>query len=55
MMDGANKLNLLWDIVAPLSLPTLSVLFVFFFIWNLERILPAINPSALECKHDPCH
>jgi raffinose/stachyose/melibiose transport system permease protein len=43
MMDGCNKLNLLWDIVAPLSLPTLSVLFVFFFIWTWnEFFLPLI-------------
>jgi raffinose/stachyose/melibiose transport system permease protein len=43
MIDGANKLNLLWDIVAPLSLPTLSVLFVFFFIWTWnEFFLPLI-------------
>ena len=43
MMDGANKLNLLWDIVTPLSLPTLSVLFVFFFIWTWnEFFLPLI-------------
>jgi raffinose/stachyose/melibiose transport system permease protein len=50
MMDGANKMNLLWDIVAPLSLPTLSVLFVFFFIWTWnEFFLPLIllpsNPN----------
>jgi raffinose/stachyose/melibiose transport system permease protein len=43
MIDGANKINLLWDIVAPLSLPTLSVLFVFFFIWTWnEFFLPLI-------------
>jgi len=43
MMDGANKLSLLWDIVTPLSLPTLSVLFVFFFIWTWnEFFLPLI-------------
>jgi raffinose/stachyose/melibiose transport system permease protein len=43
MMDGCNKLNLLWNIVAPLSLPTLSVLFVFFFIWTWnEFFLPLI-------------
>jgi raffinose/stachyose/melibiose transport system permease protein len=43
MMDGCNKLSLLWDIVAPLSLPTLSVLFVFFFIWTWnEFFLPLI-------------
>jgi raffinose/stachyose/melibiose transport system permease protein len=43
MMDGCNKLNLLWNIVGPLSLPTLSVLFVFFFIWTWnEFFLPLI-------------
>jgi raffinose/stachyose/melibiose transport system permease protein len=43
MIDGASKTNLLWDIVAPLSLPTLSVLFVFFFIWTWnEFFLPLI-------------
>jgi raffinose/stachyose/melibiose transport system permease protein len=43
MIDGANKINLLLDIVAPLSLPTLSVLFVFFFIWTWnEFFLPLI-------------
>ncbi len=43
MMDGCNKLNLLTDIVAPLSIPTLSVLFVFFFIWTWnEFFLPLI-------------
>jgi raffinose/stachyose/melibiose transport system permease protein len=33
-IDGATKLQLLRQIVVPLSLPTLSVLFVFFFIWT---------------------
>ena len=43
LMDGCSKSNLLWDIVAPLSLPTLSVLFVFFFIWTWNEIfLPLI-------------
>jgi raffinose/stachyose/melibiose transport system permease protein len=43
MMDGCNKLDLLRSIVAPLSLPTLSVLFVFFFIWTWnEFFLPLI-------------
>lgn len=42
-MDGCNKLNLLTRIVAPLSIPTLSVLFVFFFIWTWnEFFLPLI-------------
>jgi len=42
-IDGCNKLNLLTRIVAPLSIPTLSVLFVFFFIWTWnEFFLPLI-------------
>ena len=43
MMDGCNKVQVLFRIVAPLSLPSLSVLFVFFFIgtWN-DFFLPLI-------------
>ena len=42
-LDGCSKLGLLQYIVAPLSLPTLSVLFVFFFIWTWnEFFLPLI-------------
>ena len=42
-VDGANKNTLLWRIVAPVSLPTLSVLFTFFFIWTWnEFFLPLI-------------
>ena len=42
-LDGCSKLGLLEYIVAPLSLPTLSVLFVFFFIWTWnEFFLPLI-------------
>ncbi len=42
-IDGANKLQLLTRIVAPISRPTLSVLFVFFFIWTWnEFFLPMI-------------
>jgi raffinose/stachyose/melibiose transport system permease protein len=33
-IDGCNKIQLLARIVVPISLPTLSVLFVFFFIWT---------------------
>lgn len=33
-LDGATKLQMLWRIVVPLSMPSLSVLFVFFFIWT---------------------
>lgn len=33
-LDGANKLQLLRNVVVPLNMPSLSVLFVFFFIWT---------------------
>lgn len=33
-LDGATKMQMLWRIVVPLSMPSLSVLFVFFFIWT---------------------
>jgi raffinose/stachyose/melibiose transport system permease protein len=33
-IDGCNKLQLLTRIVAPLSMPALSLVFVFFFIWT---------------------
>lgn len=43
VIDGANKFQLLTRIVFPLSIPTLSVLFVFFFIWTWnEFFLPLI-------------
>jgi raffinose/stachyose/melibiose transport system permease protein len=43
VIDGSNKVQLLTKIVLPLSLPTLSVLFVFFFIWTWnEFFLPLI-------------
>jgi len=43
MIDGCSKLQLLYRIVVPISRPSLSVLFVFFFIltWN-EFFLPLI-------------
>lgn|SRR5690554_2516192 len=42
-IDGASKFQLLTRIVAPISRPTLSVLFVFFFIWTWnEFFLPMI-------------
>ena len=42
-LDGCSKLSLLRYIVAPLSIPTLSVLFVSFFIWTWnEFFLPLI-------------
>src|SRR5699024_9814213 len=32
--DGCNKVQLLFRIVMPITMPSLSVLFVFFFIWT---------------------
>jgi raffinose/stachyose/melibiose transport system permease protein len=43
MIDGCNKIRLLFNIVVPISMPTLSVLFVFFFIWTWnEFFLPLV-------------
>jgi len=42
-IDGCNKLQLLFRIIMPLSMPSLSVLFVFFFIWSWnEFFIPLI-------------
>jgi raffinose/stachyose/melibiose transport system permease protein len=42
-MDGCNKFQLLSKIIFPIARPTLSVLFVFFFIWTWnEFFLPLI-------------
>lgn len=43
VMDGSNKFQLLTQIVLPISMPTLLVLLVFFFIWTWnEFFLPLI-------------
>jgi raffinose/stachyose/melibiose transport system permease protein len=42
-IDGANKWRVLWRVVVPISRPTLSVLFTFFFIWTWnEFFLPLV-------------
>jgi raffinose/stachyose/melibiose transport system permease protein len=42
-VDGANKLQILFRVIVPISRPTLSVLFTFFFIWTWnEFFLPLI-------------
>jgi raffinose/stachyose/melibiose transport system permease protein len=42
-IDGANKWQILWRVVVPVSRPTLAVLMVFFFIWTWnEFFLPLI-------------
>lgn len=43
LIDGCNKVQMLYRIVVPISMPSLSVLFVFFFIWTWnEFFLPLI-------------
>jgi raffinose/stachyose/melibiose transport system permease protein len=42
-MDGAGKWRVLWRVIVPISRPTLTVLFVFFFIWTWnEFFLPMV-------------
>jgi raffinose/stachyose/melibiose transport system permease protein len=42
-IDGANRWQVLWRVVVPLSWPSLSVLLVFFFIWTWnEFFIPMI-------------
>jgi raffinose/stachyose/melibiose transport system permease protein len=42
-IDGANRWQVLWRIVVPVSRPTLGVLLVFFFIWTWnEFFIPLI-------------
>ncbi|MEO8606578.1 MAG: carbohydrate ABC transporter permease [Chloroflexota bacterium] len=43
LIDGCNKLQLLFRIIVPITRPALSVLFVFFFIWTWnDFFLPLI-------------
>ncbi|HYN95451.1 MAG TPA: carbohydrate ABC transporter permease [Pilimelia sp.] len=42
-IDGANKWQVLWRVVVPVSRPTLAVLLTFFFIWTWnEFFLPLV-------------
>lgn len=42
-MDGATPWKILWTIVVPMLMPTLSVLATFFFIWTWnEFLLPLV-------------
>ncbi len=41
-IDGAGKLYVLGKIIVPLVMPTLSVLFVFFFIWTWNDFFLAL-------------
>jgi len=42
-LDGANKWQVLWRVVYPMSRPTLSVLVIFFFIWTWnEFFIPLV-------------
>jgi len=43
ILDGCNKVQLLFRVVAPIIMPSLYVLFTFFFIWTWnEFFLPLI-------------
>ncbi|NUP48931.1 MAG: carbohydrate ABC transporter permease [Catenulispora sp.] len=42
-IDGAGKLRILWQVVVPVSRPTLAVMLTFFFIWTWnEFLLPLV-------------
>ena len=42
-IDGAGKWRMLWQVVVPVSRPTLTVLLTFFFIWTWnEFLLPLV-------------
>ncbi|MFJ8086409.1 carbohydrate ABC transporter permease [Streptomyces sp. NPDC096205] len=42
-IDGADKWQILWRVVVPVSRPTLGVLMVFFFVWTWnEFLLPLV-------------
>jgi raffinose/stachyose/melibiose transport system permease protein len=42
-IDGAGKVRVLWQIVIPLSWPTMTVILTFFFIWTWnEFLLPLV-------------
>lgn len=38
-IDGASKWQILWRVVLPVSWPTVSVLFVFFFVWTWNEYM----------------
>jgi raffinose/stachyose/melibiose transport system permease protein len=42
-LDGANRWQVLWKVVFPVSRPTLAVLLIFFFIWTWnEFFIPLV-------------
>ncbi len=42
-LDGANRWQVLWRVVFPISRPTLAVLVIFFFIWTWnEFFIPLV-------------
>jgi raffinose/stachyose/melibiose transport system permease protein len=48
-IDGANRWQVLWRIVVPVSRPTIGVLLVFFFIWTWNEFL---LPLVMLISHD---
>ena len=53
-IDGANRWQVLWRVVVPISWPTLSVLLVFFFIWTWnEFFIPLVMLISNENQTVP--
>lgn len=38
-IDGAGRWRILWQVIVPISRPTISVLLIFFFIWTWNEFL----------------
>jgi raffinose/stachyose/melibiose transport system permease protein len=38
-LDGASRWQILWRVIVPISLPTLAVMMIFFFIWTWNEFL----------------
>lgn len=53
-IDGASRFRALWQIVVPISRPTLNVLVIFFFIWTWnEFFLPLVFLISNETQTVP--
>ncbi|MFI7441188.1 carbohydrate ABC transporter permease [Nonomuraea indica] len=53
-IDGAGRFRALWQIVVPISRPTLNVLVIFFFIWTWnEFFLPLVFLISNETQTVP--
>ncbi|MQA85319.1 MAG: alpha-xylosidase [Streptosporangiales bacterium] len=53
-IDGANRWQVLWRVVVPISRPTLTVLLIFFFIWTWnEFFIPLVMLISNENQTVP--